>query len=400
MKGSILRSVLVLASLAFAACSGSEEPGANGPGAGGTGGTAGAGGTGGTAGSGGTGGGEVHGGLTLFDYVIAVGVSQDGKTAVFQDITSSTTADAIVYDVESGKVAHTVALGEPSRVLATGISNTGRMTAMQGDPLRASVWTADGEWSDIESPFEKGCGEDVGSAWSVSADGEVVVGLTWNGCSAEAFRWTDTGGTPVYKKLEVIGEPFEDSTVAPTNRATKVSADGRVAAGFAQLGGIDRSPAIWNEDGEGLLLAPDATDAPGEVLSIDGTGTTVAGNLGGDGFVWTEAGGFKTLERFDLAMPSDPVYPNAMTADGKTVFGGVGDAFFSLPTAFAWTEAGGMRPLSDVVVAAGIEIPEGLWLGNVLGASADGSVLVGTAMEESGMTKTFLLRLPEGTFAP
>jgi len=100
------------------------------------------------------------------------------------------------------------------------------------------------------------------------------------------------------------------------------------------------------------------------------------------------------LTRFDLALPSDPVYPNAMTADGRVVFGGVGSAFFGVPNAFVWTAKDGMATLADVATAAGIVLPEGIILNNVLGASADGTVLVGVAMDADFNLKTFVLRLP------
>lgn len=387
----IRSSILALVAIATVGC-GSDNTNPDGPGEG----AAGSGGEGGgEAGAGGGGGedAEPSTGLTLFDYPLAVGVSDDGRLAVFQDLTS-TEATAVLYDTHTGDVLERLPLGEPSRVLATAVSANGRLTAMHGDPLRAGIWSAGDGWIDIESPYAEGCGPDVGAAFDIGANGKVVVGLMWNGCTAEAFRWTDANGTPVYTKLETLGQAPEGSSNPPTNRATKVSADGRITAGFAANGSADRSPAVWDETGTGFLLVPDEVETPGEVLSIDGTGTTLAGTLGNDGFVWTREAGFTWLERFPEAMPSDTVYPNAITADGTTVFGGVGNAFFSLPTAFVWTSKDGMRPLLAVATDAGIEAPEGLMFQSVLGASADGTVLVGTALDAEGLPKTFLLRLP------
>ena len=118
-------------------------------------------------------------------------------------------------------------------------------------------------------------------------------------------------------------------TRAPSNRATVVSDDGTVAAGFAENGPLDRTPAMWRADGTGELLDPTQTDTPGEVLSISADGRTLAGISGYDGFVWTRGTGLVRMVRFDLALPSDPVYPNAMTADGSIIYRAVGDAFFS-----------------------------------------------------------------------
>jgi hypothetical protein len=170
-----------------------------------------------------------------------------------------------------------------------------------------------------------------------------------------------------------------------------VSDDGTVIAGFAENGDIDRVPALWSADGGRLL--DETMEVPGEVLSINANGKTVAGIRGLDGFVWTLGTGFITLPRLDVNLPTDEMFPNAMSADGQLVFGGIGSAFFTLPTAFVWSAADGTRALADVVAAANIVLPADTLLFSVLGASADGKVLVGTAAIGE-QTKTFTLRLP------
>lgn len=185
----------------------------------------------------------------------------------------------------------------------------------------------------------------------------------------------------------------------PTNRATVVSDDGRISAGFAENGNVDRSPAVWKADGTGFLLDPTNVDEPGEVLAIDADGHTVAGQLGNDAFVWTAGTGIVRLARTPNALGGDPMFPNAMSGDGSLIFGGVGSAFFSIPEAFVWSFDLGTRALADVVAAAGIELPEGMVLNTVLGASADGTVLAGVAMDAEGLTKTFVLRVPATAYA-
>jgi hypothetical protein len=331
--------------------------------------------------------------LVLLDYGLAIDITPDGKTAVFEDI-STLDGKVVFYDTVTNEASVVTSVGDPTRDFASGVSAGGRVTALYADPVVAGFFTEMAGWSTVETPYAQGCDQDKAGAWDVSADGSIVVGMVWNGCFPEAFRWTDSGGKGTYQKLEVLGTSAPGSTNPPSNRATVVSDDGKVVAGFAENGPVDRSPAIWQADGKGTLLVPQEMDAPGEVLSIDATGQTVAGILGNEGFVWTEAKGMTTMTRFDVALPSDPVYPNAMSADGTRVFGGVGNAFFSVPIAFVWTEKDGMRVLSDVAAAAGVAVPNGLVLGNVLGASADGTVLMGVAMEMDGTPKSFVLRLP------
>lgn len=285
-------------------------------------------------------------------------------------------------------------LGDASRDMATGLSADGHIAALHGVPVEAGVWSAADGWVDLPSPYDAGCDADNGAAFDISDDAAVVVGLMWDGCAPAAFRWTATDGV---MPLEILGEAFEGSTSPPTNRATVVSGDGQIAAGFAANGALDRTPAMWRADGAGVLLDPDNVDVTGEVLSIDADGSTLAGMRGNDGFVWTEAG-FVDLGRVDTAMPTDPVYPNAMSADGSLVFGGVGSEFFTIPTAFVWSSAGGTRPLQPLVEAAGVEVPEGYLFTSVLAVSDDATVIFGRAFDADFAVKSFIVRVPAGTF--
>lgn len=332
-------------------------------------------------------------GLVLLDYGLAIDVTPDGATAVFEDI-STLDAKIVFYDTVANTAVEKTSVGDPTRDLATGVSQTGRVSALYGDPVVAGYWTEATGWATVASPFPQGCDQDLAAAWDVSAAGDVVVGMAWNGCAPEGFLWKDSGGAGTYQKLAVLGAPTPGGTLPPTNRATVVSDDGKVVAGFAQNGNIDRTPARWTADGAGMLLPLPAADTPGEVLSIDATGATLAGSFGGEGFVWTEASGLTLLPRLEGSLPSDFVFPNAMSGDGALVFGGVGDAFFSIPIAFVWSAADGIRALADVATKAGVTVPSGVLLNSVLGASADGTVLIGTAMDAQGMPKTFVLRLP------
>lgn len=340
-----------------------------------------------------TGGAPPAPGLVLREDGLAIDVTPDGKTAVFERF-DGLDAKVVFYDTVTNTSTDETSVGDPTRDFATGVSQTGRVTALYADPVVAGYWSKADGWRTVATPYALGCDQDLAGAWDVSAAGDVVVGMVWNGCAPEAFLWKDMGGVGTYQKLDVLGSPTPGGMLAPTNRATVVSDDGKVVGGFAQNGNVDRAPARWTADGAGALLAPSVTDTPGEVLSIDATGATLAGILGADGFVWTAAGGMQTLPRLDAALPTDPVYPNAMTADGTRIFGGVGDAFFGVPIAFVWSAADGIRPLADVAKAAGVTIPDGVALETVLGASADGTVLIGVALDAGGAQKTFVLRLP------
>ncbi len=75
------------------------------------------------------------------------------------------------------------------------------------------------------------------------------------------------------------------------NRASVVSADGSVIAGFAQ-GSFSRTPAVW--DGttlSGELLDPPNGDALGEITGIRDDGSVLLGVWDGDATQWTNDGG-------------------------------------------------------------------------------------------------------------
>lgn len=155
------------------------------------------------------------------------------------------------------------------------MSASGQIVAEHDYPVQAATWTEAGGWRVLGSPYAMGCLDtatssisDVAGAWDISADGRFIVGLAYDGCIPAAFLWTDDGSSAgVFTPLEVLGVPF-DTQPAPPNRATVISDNGQVIAGWAANGPVDRSPAIWRADGSGFLLDPNDMDAPGEILSI------------------------------------------------------------------------------------------------------------------------------------
>jgi hypothetical protein len=369
-----------------------DQAGASATGAGGASSTSSASASVGTGGGGGAGGGvsKVTPEIKFVDLGMPMDLTPDGAIALIQDATSLA-GDTYFYNTRTGELALKTQVGDATKDLATGISATLRISAMHGVPVFAGIFSEADGWRDLVSPYPAGCDPDLAGAFDLSADGKVAVGILWNGCHAEAFRWVDTGGKSALTPLEIIGS---SGNGAPTNRATVISDDGKITAGFAESGALDRTPARWTEDGKGKLLDPSNLDTPGEVLSISADGASLAGITGYDGFRWTEAGGYVPLERLATSLPSDKTFPNAIAASGELIFGGVGDAFSGVPVAFVWTAAAGSRSLQDLVVANGLVVPEGYALTNVLAASADGTILLGLVSTPTLGSKSFVLKLP------
>jgi hypothetical protein len=208
--------------------------------------------------------------LEFFDFIQAIDVSPDGRLALFGD-PASPTGDLWLLDTTTRTLTNPTAAGDPLTAFATGLSNDGRISAVHDNPVQAGVWRDDTDWLDLASPHAAGCDINIAGAWDVSADGDVVVGLTWNGCAVEGFRWVDDGGDGTLTRLDVLGAPQGKAALA-NNRATVVSDDGQVIAGWASTELVDRAPARWTADGSGELLERLAPDAPGEILAIDATG--------------------------------------------------------------------------------------------------------------------------------
>ncbi len=332
--------------------------------------------------------------IAWFADVGPVDLTPDGSIALVQSMTTFE-GELLFIDTALDTLTSQTTLGDAGKNMATGVSADRRISALHGIPVEAGLWGEADGWQDIASPFDSGCDSDNGGAFDVSDDGTVAVGLMWDGCAPAAFRWTAAGGTLI---LDTLGEAYEGSPSPPTNRASFVSGDGLVTGGFAAYGALDRSPARWTADGAGELLAPDDHDQTGEVLSIDYDGSTLGVLRGNDGYVWSEAGGFVSLGRLDTAMPTDPVYPNALSRDGSAAFGGVGSEYFTVATAFVWTEADGMRSLQDVATAAGVVVDDGYWLATVLAVSDDGTVVLGRAYTPDFAVETFVMHIPAGAW--
>ncbi len=144
----------------------------------------------------------------------------------------------------------------------------------------AGLWrTGDTSWTSLGSlPNALNC-PSRSDSYDVSADGSTVVGLSWDGCSGRGFRWTEATGMEQLQPLANGG-----------NRASVVSADGTVIAGFAQ-GSFSRTPATW--DGTtltGELLDPPNGDALGEITGISDDGSVLLGIWNGDATRWTRNG--------------------------------------------------------------------------------------------------------------
>lgn len=333
-------------------------------------------------------------GFTLLNASNPIDITPDGQTVVVEDLIGDFSNPMYFYNVATDAYTFKTNVGDPFLNFATGVSSDLKVSAIYGNPASTGVWSQATNWITVPSSFESGCDPQSGGAWDISQDGNVMVGFDWNVCSTQAMRWTLSGGNWAGQQLELLGASFPDNPNPPSNRATVVSGNGLVSAGWAQTELADRRPAVWQADGSGALLASGVSDdTPGEILSINYDGSVMAGEWGREGFVASN-GNVAFIESIQSDDPFALTAPNAIAANGQLVFGGSGGY------AFVWTQAGGTRKLQDIAKAAGVEIPNNIVLSVVKAASEDGTIVVGQAYYQAprGQTYSFVLKLPVSAY--
>lgn len=206
--------------------------------------------------------------------------------------------------------------------------------------------------------------------WDISADGLVVVGESGSANGGEAFRWA--AATGMVGLGDLGGEEFYSSAI-------RVSADGSVVVGSSRspTSGSRVEAFRWTLAtgmvGLGYLPGGESSSV---ASGVSGDGSVVAGvstsNISpswGEAFRWTESTGLVGLG----VLPGNEIPASVtwgMSADGAVVIGWAGSE--NGREAFRWRESDGMVGMGD--------LPAGSFDSWATGASADGSVIVGLAL--------------------
>lgn len=196
----------------------------------------------------------------------------------------------------------------------------------------------------------------MGTAYGVSADGQVIVGVAGVGVNQiRAFRWTQAGG------LQSLG-----SLGGVWSEAHGVSADGAVVAGWSLTTVSATYRAFRRTQFEGMqnIGSLSGSSSWGRGLSADGS-VVVGEDQNRVGrlraFRWSAATGMQDLGTLGGYQSG----ARGVSADGLVVVG-----WATLPgeiqRAFRWTPSGGMQALGSLGSAS-----------EALSVSGDGSVVVG-----------------------
>ena len=226
--------------------------------------------------------------------------------------------------------------------------------------------------------------EAYSEAWGVSGDGTIIAGASSDGFVSEAFRWTESTG------LVPLGQPAGWFDC----RATAISADGVVIAGYGLDPTFIEQPFIWT-DGAGMVpfgepgwssIRPQAVSADGAV--IVGYGVSANGN---EAFRWTLATGIVGLGDLPGDIFSSEAY--AVSADGSIVVGTSASEGYGYE-AFIWDATHGMRSLIDVLaIDYGYDTADWV-LYSARGISASGLQIVGRGYSATENGQGWIVHLP------
>lgn len=241
-------------------------------------------------------------------------------------------------------------------------------------------WDAVHGWTDLGGlPNQTPPSGSHGSAYDISADGTVVVGLGWRtDFKARGFRWDAVNGLV---ELPQLG--------TRSSRASAISGDGQWIGGFDEHSTGVRRAALWdaNRNETLFLVRPENPEGYGEIHNINSDGSVIVGmdtlpTENGSGFVWTQSGG---VTRFGPVEGVDPGlnynWAAAASEDGSVVVGGNWDLFLNTTYATLWTEATGNVLLSEHLTDLGVTGLDQVQLASATHVSADGTRIMGWGVE-------------------
>lgn len=227
----------------------------------------------------------------------------------------------------------------------------------------AAIWTAaSGVWTSLGYLPNAGTCPSRSNGYEISADGSVVVGLSWDGCSGRGFKWTAAGGMVELQSMANGG-----------NRASVVSANGQLIAGFAQ-GTFERTPAYWTRGNTGHLISPSG-NMTGEIHGINEAGTIMLGERNGKAASWTYPDLVTDIIGNGSLLPGWTGIATDIADDGTVV-----GFDFLIGNRRAWLARPGVGPCIDLkayIESNGGVMPAGVNLEVCQAISNDGRTIIG-----------------------
>ena len=238
---------------------------------------------------------------------------------------------------------------------------------------RPSYWRQSTGW--VQLPGIGGTsGSSAGSVYGVNDDGTVITGLGWTASgSGHAFRWDVSTNTSVD-----LTPPFS----MPGSRGNDVNGTGDLVVGWHDSLAGSRYGRRWLN---GVMTTFTYTDPMnvvfnvGEALATNRSGNVVVGynvfGIASQGWRWDSSTNVTTLLANLPGELSAPL-PSAVTDDGTMVVGSNGGSPFTRKAAL-WLQGQPVQSLYTWLLGLGAPIGAFTDLGNPLGMSHDGRVIVG-----------------------
>ncbi len=265
--------------------------------------------------------------------------------------------------------------------LGSAIAGDGsRIVGLIGDAYPArSVFS----WSPGESMQRlSGCScVGLDDAEAVSYDGSVVVGRMALPHSYHAYRWTSAAGAI---DLGVLSGGNESAAYA-------VSRDGSVVVGASATARFSQA-FRWTEEQGMVLLGSGSNRGSSSAYAMSSDASVIVGELESQAVRWTIDGNtIQTQILGDLTGGTPHGYARGISADGRVIVGSYSAAGGF--EGFLWTQELGMRSLSELLVALGVDL-RGYKNLNARNVSADGTMVVGTGTNPAGKREGFVAIIP------
>ncbi|MFG0306775.1 MAG: GC-type dockerin domain-anchored protein [Phycisphaerales bacterium JB040] len=308
--------------------------------------------------------------------VSANDMTPDGRFIVggFDSDADGLADGAYRYDVQLDDLVILGSLGDQTDGVAIsddGSVVTGDMLTPDGEV--AGRWTEATGWVSLGFLPNAGSCPSRSNGYDISSDGGTVVGLSWDGCDGRAFIWDGAAGMT---QLEVL----EDGR----NRASVVSADGSVVAGFCQVN--TRTPCFWDGlSGAGTVIDPNGAGTEGEVLGMSDDGSVLlltyydyanpTKDFYYDAYTWTASGGLQIVGTGSI---SGGWAGRAMDIAEQTGSIVGFDSLFGNRRAWILLDGqGDCRELIDFVETHGGDVPDGQLLDVPQAITNDGTRIIG-----------------------
>ena len=231
----------------------------------------------------------------------------------------------------------------------------------------AAIWIGGRDWLPLGGLGDTGC-PDFSNSYGANADGSVVVGLGWIGCTAHGFRWDAIDGMVDLGSLD-----------GQSSRANAINADGSIIVGWDDSPVGDRRGARWVNGVESLLAEPGGAFL-GSAEGVTPDGRVVVGGNAGKGpqrnkaYRWTEERGGEVIGMLPNNDPLAGAYAFAVSDDGSVVGGASGA---QAREGFLWTRTTGIFKFQDYLAELGVQGLDNWKLDTVIAISSDGTTISG-----------------------